>query len=628
MPPPPSISDLADRLESLRDSIVSTSTDEAIALQQVHPRNVASADNLLDYLALRSSDLRDLQSDLAHHGLSSLGRAEAHVEATLQGVCRAANALAGLPEPRFDPPMVSFDEGPAQLETNAELLFGPRPPHRTARIMVTLPPEGATDAGIVAEFAGAGASVFRINSAHDGPQAWAAMVGHVRAAEARTGRRLVVVVDLAGPKLRTGPIAPGPKVVKFKPQRDALGRTTVPAEVVLVAGAPGEPTAPGDTTAPSVADDPSEPRHSAPGTESLPAGPLPVTDRAWLARRAVGDVVEFVDSRGSHRTLTVRGTHGSRVECVLTDTAYFVPGLALQVADDRTTVADLPATVQRLRIHPGDHLRLVADLTPADPSATPPTIGCTLPEAFRDTAVGDRVWLDDGKIGGRIIATDDVALEIEVTSIAAQGAWLGAEKGINLPDTDLDLAALTEEDRAVLPFVVAHADAVDLSFVRTAADVADLRDELDRLGRPDFPVIVKLETMTGFRNLPDILLAGMASPHLGVMIARGDLAVEGGYARMGEIQEEIMWICEASHVPVVWATQVLEDLAKTGTPARAEVTDAAMSGRAECVMLNKGPHIPTAIRFLDAILTRMEGHQDKKSSLLRRLRLSARGSEL
>ncbi|HMD68778.1 MAG TPA: pyruvate kinase, partial [Chitinivibrionales bacterium] len=100
---------------------------------------------------------------------------------------------------------------------------------------------------------------------------------------------------------------------------------------------------------------------------------------------------------------------------------------------------------------------------------------------------------------------------------------------------------------------------------------------------------------------------------------RGDLAVECGWERLAEIQEEILWICEAAHVPVVWATQVLETVAKDGVPSRAEITDAAMGQRAECVMLNKGPHILEAIRILDDIMRRMQSHQRKKRTLLRRL---------
>lgn len=106
------------------------------------------------------------------------------------------------------------------------------------------------------------------------------------------------------------------------------------------------------------------------------------------------------------------------------------------------------------------------------------------------------------------------------------------------------------------------------------------------------------------------------------MIARGDLAVECGWERLAEVQEEILWMCEAAHVPVIWATQVLETLAKEGRPSRAEITDAALAERAECVMLNKGPYIVEAVRLLNDILSRMAGHQSKKRPMLRKLKLA------
>jgi pyruvate kinase len=103
------------------------------------------------------------------------------------------------------------------------------------------------------------------------------------------------------------------------------------------------------------------------------------------------------------------------------------------------------------------------------------------------------------------------------------------------------------------------------------------------------------------------------------MIARGDLAVECGWERLAEIQEEMLWLCEAAHVPVIWATQVLERLAKKGLATRAEITDAAMAQRADCVMLNKGPYAERAVRTLRDILRRMGGHQWRKSPILRPL---------
>ncbi len=125
--------------------------------------------------------------------------------------------------------------------------------------------------------------------------------------------------------------------------------------------------------------------------------------------------------------------------------------------------------------------------------------------------------------------------------------------------------------------------------------------------------MLKIETRRGFENLPDMLLAAMRAPKCGVMIARGDLAVECGFERLAEVQEEILWVCEAAHVPVIWATQVLETLSQDGMPSRAEITDAAMAHRAECVMLNKGPHVVSAVRVLDDILRRMQAHQSEEA---------------
>ena len=159
-----------------------------------------------------------------------------------------------------------------------------------------------------------------------------------------------------------------------------------------------------------------------------------------------------------------------------------------------------------------------------------------------------------------------------------------------------------------------------MSFVRSPGDVESLVAHLLRLGRPDIGILLKIETRQAFDNLPLLVLAAMRRPAAGVMIARGDLAVECGYERMAEIQEEILWVCEAAHMPVVWATQVLESLAKKGLPSRAEITDAAMGERAECVMLNKGPHLCDAVGALDDILRRMQDHQIKKSAMLRRLK--------
>ena len=103
------------------------------------------------------------------------------------------------------------------------------------------------------------------------------------------------------------------------------------------------------------------------------------------------------------------------------------------------------------------------------------------------------------------------------------------------------------------------------------------------------------------------------------MIARGDLAVEIGFERVAEIQEEILWLCEAAQIPAIWATQVLEGLIQEGLPSRGEMTDAATAVQAECVMLNKGPNLAAGVGALDRLLTRMGEDRVKKTPTLRAL---------
>jgi pyruvate kinase len=253
---------------------------------------------------------------------------------------------------------------------------------------------------------------------------------------------------------------------------------------------------------------------------------------------------------------------------------------------------------------------------------TPAFIGCTLDRVFEDTRPGDAIWFDDGRIGGTVDRVDADRLTVRVTHAMPGGATLRSDKGINLPDSRIQTSALTPKDLEDLPFVMQHADIVALSFASEAADVELLQSHMSRIGGRQPAIMLKIETRRGFEHLPEMLLVAMRLPSCGVMIARGDLAVEVGFERLAEVQEEILWICEAAHVPVVWATQVLESLAKQGMPSRAEISDAAMGHRAECVMLNKGPHVVDAVRVLNDILRRMQAHQEKKRAMLRELHLA------
>jgi pyruvate kinase len=247
---------------------------------------------------------------------------------------------------------------------------------------------------------------------------------------------------------------------------------------------------------------------------------------------------------------------------------------------------------------------------------------CTCPEVLEQLKPGAKVWIDDGHLGGEVEAIKPEGVLLRLTHARPKGEKLRPDKGINFPDTVLNLVPLTEKDRQDLDFVAAHADIIGYSFVQKASDIEMLQLELKtRLGtywnRP--AIVAKIETPEAIKNLPELIVHAAGKQPFGVMIARGDLAIEIGYQRLAEMQEEILWLCQAAHVPVIWATQVLETLVKKGMPSRAEITDAAVAERAECVMLNKGEFILEAVTILDDVLMRMQAHQLKKTPQLRAL---------
>ncbi|MFZ5752540.1 MAG: pyruvate kinase [Pseudomonadota bacterium] len=441
------------------------------------PDFAASARNLADYLALRHADLRPVQPRLAALGLSSLGRCEAHVGATLDATLAALDRIAGADGPADFPDPAAFQQGRARIEAARDRMFGARADGPETRVMVTLPSEAATDPDLVSALVASGADCLRINCAHDDPAAWAAMIGAARSAAAAAGREVPVAMDLGGPKIR----------------------------IVSVKGAAQTRLMPGDRFA-------------------LLAG---------------------------------AGHAGKRPAAVLS------------------------------------HPEVVAALVP-----------------------GQAVWINDGKLRAEVIETAPGRATLRVTGARAKGERLKPEKGVNLPGSDLTIPALTDEDRAHLPFVLDHAQMVGFSFVQTVEDVRALQAAIEAHGAPMPAIVLKIETPKAVRNLPDLIVAAAGRGPAAVMIARGDLAVEIGFERLSEIQEEILWLCEAAQVAVIWATQVLEGMIKDGQASRAETTDAAMGQRAECVMLNKGPHLAEAVVFLRSILGRMDRHTGKKTPYL------------
>jgi pyruvate kinase len=266
----------------------------------------------------------------------------------------------------------------------------------------------------------------------------------------------------------------------------------------------------------------------------------------------------------------------------------------------------------KTRLSRGDRVVLVDELR--EKTKEPIAFSLNFPELVDQLAVGAEVFIDDGKAAARVVSKGAGRAEIEIYAAREKGVRLKPGKGVNFPATELDLPPLTSKDFRDLDFIAEHADLIGYSFVQRVDDIELLQDHLvARAPKREPPgLVLKIETPLAVRNLPPLILQSAAHNPTAVMIARGDLAVELGFARLTEMQEEILWLCEAARTPVVWATQVLDNFVRDGVASRAEMTDAAMAQGAECVMLNKGPYLAEGVAFLRDVLTRMDRHHAKK----------------
>jgi len=571
-------------------------------IKRVHPKFEEGARNLVHYRALRMEDIHEMQKKLGNLGLSRLAKSESHVMASLLAT---KSILEGfLEQASFErhPVELLFKESRRQEKYNSKSLLGYRSKGRRTRIMVTLPTAAAQDYQLVHDMIASGMNCARINCAHDDTIVWEQMITHIRTASKALKQKCKIAMDLGGPKIRTGALTPGPKIKKFRPKKNAHGKIIEPCVIWL-------------------------------GKEPLLDSGLLHLPMEWEVQPDFleGQQISFKDARTKKRKFTIVETRADGCIVKLYKTCYLETGMKLFVDKGKTepiTVGELPPLEHPIILHTNDLLiidkayTLGANAQLSDDGLIkhPAHISCTLPSILQQIKKGEPIFFDDGKIEGVIREVKKEFAIIEIVHAKASGAKLRADKGINLPHSELSISGLTTKDKKDLQFVVQHADVVNLSFVNTVQDVKDLLVELKQLNASkSLGIILKIETQSGFNQLTEILLEAMQVHPLGVMIARGDLAIECGWENIGRIQEEILALCQGARVPVVWATQVLESLSKQGTPSRAEITDAAMAQRADGVMLNKGPFILQSINLLDSILTDLAPYQEKNAQLLPKL---------
>ncbi len=599
----PSIKELEKSIDTLEKVIARTEKYKSKFsedLTKINSATKSSAENLLAYMALRRKDIRKLQSYLGSIGVSRLARAESHVIPSINALLKILYSLRDGHKLKLDEAKVSLSGAKSSIKVNAENLFGKVKKKRFVRIMVTIPTTAAFDGGkTIREFLEAGMNVARINCAHDSPEVWKMMITSIRKESKELGIPCKITMDLAGPKIRTGALKPGPAVQKVKPLRNTCGE-------VLEAG----------------------------------TYTVSISDQAEFARLETeadlthADELKLRDTRGKKRSFFMQQQDEELVILKSNRTVYLENSCTVKIYGGGTklgkgTITGISPTESALSLKVGDHLRLTRNDIPGENASfdehgqvvNPAFVSVTLPQVLDEIKIGEPILFDDGKIGGIIRETLPDHATIEIT-FAPPGAKLKADKGINFPESHFSFSGLTVKDEEDLTFVTKHADMVNLSFVNDVSDLDKFFNALNGLNAPKrFGLILKIETRRGFINLPSLLLRSMVHYPVGVMIARGDLAVECGWHQLAEVQEEIRRMCEAAHIPVIWATQVLEGLAKRGLPSRAEITDVSASQQAECVMLNKGPYMTQTIKTLDYILTQLQGYGIKQTRILPSLKM-------
>lgn len=577
-----------------------------------HPR-YHSLLNLKHYLRLRHKTRTELQERLFLLSLSSLGRSYAHVGASIDTLydqlssslhCEELSA-----EQMFESHHLPIQEAIKTASRNAKALFGGKTSSRLSRqstsVMVTLPSHAPQhDGHLIRGLAKAGVNVFRINTAHDSLETWKQMADVIKDINSTREEKeqIKVFVDLAGPKIRTGRIQ--------RLERPVVMGSNKRRKEILITTGDAALTRPERTDPVSLAKLPAE----------------IAVDKHFFKHIKSGKFVKLTDANGKKVSIDIVERNASHAIGMIEKKAYIDRKTTLQRRHHEGEIRSIEHQPDQIRLSIGDHLIITeqevlgrsARLDKHAQVVGPAMISCTLQGLASLVKIGDQVFIDDGKIGLVVMAKGEDSLTCEVTQAKVNGTLLKEEKGINLPDTHIKISALTKRDRKNLVAVSGFADHLSVSFCQNATDIRDIQELLAENDRSDIGIIAKIETKKAVSNMPEILEQLLGWEKSGVMIARGDLAIEVGFKNLAHVQEALLDICDAAHMPVIWATQVLESQMKDNLPSRAEITDAAMSGRADCVMLNKGAFAMDTIDVLRYILHDMHSIFKKNRQLLKR----------
>lgn len=566
--------------------------------------------NLKQYLKLRSDDWTQLQEKLFLLSLSSLGRSYAHVGSSIDTLydqlCCSMNEQQ-IQEYEDKELHLGIEEAVRIASSNAKTLLGGKTSskmsHQKTSLMITLPSNAAENGGeLIRKLSNAHITVFRINTAHDTPVVWKEMADIINDINKTREKdeKLKIFVDLAGPKIRTGKI----NQVQLPL---TVGSNKNEKEIWLC-----------NKTYMSVPET----------TDSKTLKKIPArlaVSGHFLKALKVGALIQAYDMNNKTAVLRVTEICDEHVKCIVNKKLYLNSKSLFIYKKKQSSIKNIPLQSEEIRVFVNDLVKLTekeefgSACIKDDSGETimPSVVSCDTGGILKQVNICDTVFIDDGKIGMEVLQKADDEILCKVISAKENGVVIKEEKGINFPKSYIRTAALTELDKQNFLEVIEYTDTLSISFCQEAEDIEELQNLLSEYQKEHIGIIAKIETKQAVSNMPQILEQLLKSQNSGVMIARGDLAIEVGFENLAHIQEALLDICNAAHMPVIWATQVLESKMKNNLPSRAEVTDAAMSSRAECVMLNKGAFTFDTIDVLMRILHDMHLLFKKNKQLLK-----------
>lgn len=560
-----------------------------------------SLENMQHYLRVRSLDIRSLQNSLTELGLSSLGRSQAHMMDSIDKVIEIlSNSLNE--ELKVSKSCLSCKDALTTLKSKTSIFGESEGDIFKTKIMITLPSEASRDKSLIEGFIESGADILRVNTAHDSPEDWKRMAKFIEEINQERGKNLKIYTDLAGPKIRTENIKKVKSQIKIGSKKEQFQDIHF------------------------VADGTSKNRELSEDGKVTPPTIVVVDEFLKFAKDA--DYIEITDIANRKRFLKIKSASRDLVIATLNKKSILDENSSIKLYLDKNStyeanmlnIEELP---EEIRVFIDDKVLIstkveygMSHYESESGEFYDAVVKFNNSDILSNISVDDRVFIDDGKIELIVVRKLDGEIECRVIQAKDKGAIIKEEKGINFPDSNLKLNAITNEDREALKHIVEFTDIFGISFAQTYEDVMDLKNELKKYGKENPAIVTKIETQLAVRNLPQILRALLTCERAGVMIARGDLAIEIGFERLAYIQEEILDLCSSAHIPVIYATQVLENKMKKNLPSRAEITDAAFGQRADCIMLNKGAFAKDTIKVLKSILRQMHTIFQKNRQLL------------